>query len=1150
MNSPDFQPSVFLPAPSFSPSRIVVSTLRFLLLRATLIAATIFVGVFITVVIVGQPARNPLQAVKSPFEVSIEKQIERYLQENYLGNATDQEIATIRAQLREAAGLNLPSLPRYMLWTYRALTFDWGPLTVANISSLNYGRRTPAGAKDIVLQYLPNTLLLIATAYLLVFVIGIPLSLYLARHHGSWLEALLAFLWPLSSVPSWVIGVLLVALFAVQLRWLPVGGMFDTHQPEEPIQYILVLGKHMLLPVLALVIGLLAQLVHAWRAYFAVHAGEDYVDLAVAKGLPRNVLDRRYVLRPALPYVITSFALTLVGFWQMSMALEVVLQWPGLGWLYIAKALPNFWGDSMYPGELIVAVGIVVIFAYALGLVVFLLDLAYALADPRIHLLSTTVAGTSYSAVRSGTWSLKGLFQKRPKAGALEPTRPRGPVAVRTPKASALRLWGQNAASFVERLGSAWKEFRRDPGALFGMLIVFGLFVGAGVALTAYPYSRINSLWGGERLSGRAYVPRLAMPAWVSLLTGSSRLSTLVVDENAGSTEVQPSPLSSAWSEKNTVLTFDYPYGEGPSEVYLYLNSVYHEKPPFVSVQWVYPDGRRLELRGTAIPASTSYDFERGISLVQFSAQFPSLAETIRANASASLPVSNMLFGASGSQPNAPLNGRYRLEVKSLLFEAGSDVKSQLVLLGSVYGAAGTDYWRRDLTVPLLWGMPFALLFGILGAGAASLLALLAAAAGAWLGGWADAAVQRLTDVNMILPLLAIGVLAAALWNLDLWIIIALIVLLSAFGAPVKTYRSALLQIKEAPYVEAARAYGTGNSRMITEYLLPRIMPVVIPQLVILVPSFVFLEATLGLFNIRSTYPSWGTVISEALSRGALYGSRFWVLEPISLVLLTGLAFALMGSAMERISNPRLAPRASAEVSRIKAAVSAGFHPARARSRGILSTPGMIALILMCVLASAVFVYRGLSLLGGEPSGIMMPANGSAASGVSVTLTSPAGMLNLPASQSGTQEQATTIAGTAEAGTVPAVSESMTAPGMGEQLPAVSLPATYTLRHGEFPYCIARRLDVDPSELLALSSLGRDASLPAGTVLHIPQTGKPFPGQRSRLLHPTQYTVVAPGLTIAEVACTFGDVDPAAIAEMNGLDLDAALYMGQVLEVP
>jgi peptide/nickel transport system permease protein len=89
-------------------------------------------------------------------------------------------------------------------------------------------------------------------------------------------------------------------------------------------------------------------------------------------------------------------------------------------------------------------------------------------------------------------------------------------------------------------------------------------------------------------------------------------------------------------------------------------------------------------------------------------------------------------------------------------------------------------------------------------------------------------------------------------------------------------------------------------------YLVPRILPVFIPQLITQIPGFIFLEATLGFFNINSNCPSWGRIIYEGLTRGALYGSPFWVLEPIFLLLLTGLALAMLGSALKRILNPRV----------------------------------------------------------------------------------------------------------------------------------------------------------------------------------------------------------------------------------------------------
>jgi len=116
--------------------------------------------------------------------------------------------------------------------------------------------------------------------------------------------------------------------------------------------------------------------------------------------------------------------------------------------------------------------------------------------------------------------------------------------------------------------------------------------------------------------------------------------------------------------------------------------------------------------------------------------------------------------------------------------------------------------------------------------------------------------------------------------------------------------------------------------------------------------------------------------------------------------------------------------------------------------------------------------------------------------------------------------------------------------------PVGSRPATYTLQRGEFPYCIARRFDVDPSELLARNSLttAEAYSLAPGTVLSIPQSGS-FPGNRALAPHPPTYTVLS-GETLYVIACKFGDVSPQTIADANGISVDAPLSAGQTLKIP
>lgn len=120
-------------------------------------------------------------------------------------------------------------------------------------------------------------------------------------------------------------------------------------------------------------------------------------------------------------------------------------------------------------------------------------------------------------------------------------------------------------------------------------------------------------------------------------------------------------------------------------------------------------------------------------------------------------------------------------------------------------------------------------------------------------------------------------------------------------------------------------------------------------------------------------------------------------------------------------------------------------------------------------------------------------------------------------------------------------------------IPSGPKPGTYILKNGEFPYCIARRFNVDPDQLLSASGLtsAQANSLSAGTVLTIPQSGS-FPGDRSWHSHPATFTVgvTYDTNTVYGVACYYGDVDPSAIAQNNNISVDVTLTSGQTLNIP
>ncbi|HSK66746.1 MAG TPA: ABC transporter permease, partial [Anaerolineales bacterium] len=457
-----------------------------------------------------------------------------------------------------------------------------------------------------------------------------------------------------------------------------------------------------------------------------------------------------------------------------------------------------------------------------------------------------------------------------------------------------------------ERIRLFTQQLLQYPSAIFGLVVIKFLLAGSLYAILFLPYEQIGVDFEQDWLSGRNFTPRTAAPAWTNLFSFPPRLSTLILDENSQEANTSTRLLENGWVEKTITFQFDYSYRDAPSDVFLYIDTDYFEKFPFVSFAWITPDGRTIDLKSRAVAGDGNYSMKEGVPTQRLLAENPRWRNWFATDGPYPTPTYKLLFADPNSADPVPLRGTYQFKVTGLLFEEGGDVQPHLVMLGQVYGIAGTDYWRRDLTVPLFWGMPFALLIGFMGTLLTTLVAMLLPAIGVWFGGWVDGLVQRLTEVNMVLPGLAIAVLIYALFFVNIWVILAIVVVLNAMGAPIKTFRSALLQAKEAPYIEMARSYGASDFRIITRYLVPRILPVLIPHLVMQIPTFIFLEATLGFFNIRSYHPSWGKIIYEGLAEGALYGSPYWVLEPIFLLLLTGLAFAMLGSALERILNPRI----------------------------------------------------------------------------------------------------------------------------------------------------------------------------------------------------------------------------------------------------
>ncbi len=154
------------------------------------------------------------------------------------------------------------------------------------------------------------------------------------------------------------------------------GGTFNAWPDAFRFGYIPLLLNHMASPFLGIFLSGLFQGIYAWRTFFLIYASEDYVEMATAKGLPPRMLERRYIVRPLLPTLLTGFALLLTSLWQEVIILEHFFNVAGIGRLFVCAL-------TRYSTPVIVA--LVVTFACLLAISVFLLDIAYSLVDPRVR---------------------------------------------------------------------------------------------------------------------------------------------------------------------------------------------------------------------------------------------------------------------------------------------------------------------------------------------------------------------------------------------------------------------------------------------------------------------------------------------------------------------------------------------------------------------------------------------------------------------------------------------------------------------------------------------------------------------------------------------------------------------------------------------
>ncbi|WP_313022411.1 ABC transporter permease [Mobilicoccus sp.] len=269
-------------------------------------------------------------------------------------NASEEAVARLRADF----GLDQPLLARYLSWVGGLLTGDFG---------VSYLSRMPIGPQ--IADRLGVTAWLVGTAMVVAVLLAVPLGTIAAWRHRHPLGVSLSALSQVGmAIPSFLAGVLLIALFAVRLRWLPAGGW--AAPSADPVAFL----RALVLPALALGLVQAAVLTRYVRSAVLDVLREDYLRTARAKGFPPLAALVRHGLRNASIPVVTVLALQLTTMLIGAVVVERVFVVPGLGSLLL---------DAVGNRDLLVVQNVVMVLVVSVVAVNLLVEVLYALLDPR-----------------------------------------------------------------------------------------------------------------------------------------------------------------------------------------------------------------------------------------------------------------------------------------------------------------------------------------------------------------------------------------------------------------------------------------------------------------------------------------------------------------------------------------------------------------------------------------------------------------------------------------------------------------------------------------------------------------------------------------------------------------------------------------------
>lgn len=270
------------------------------------------------------------------------------------------------AEMRELYGLNIPIWQQFVHYIVSLAHFDLG-----------YSFRENMPVSDLIFSRLPATITLSLTAILFALVVGVLLGIIAARYRGSLLDGLISVFSTIGfATPLFWIGLLLIVLFSINLRWFPVSGITTVGADyANQAYYLLDVSRHLILPALSLSLFFLSMYVRITRSSMLEAFGQDFVRTARAKGLSEWRVIFGHILRNAALPIVTITGLEIGGLLSGSVVVETVFGWPGIGRLAY---------DAVFSRDVNLLLGIFLISSFLVVLMNLVVDLLYVALDPRI----------------------------------------------------------------------------------------------------------------------------------------------------------------------------------------------------------------------------------------------------------------------------------------------------------------------------------------------------------------------------------------------------------------------------------------------------------------------------------------------------------------------------------------------------------------------------------------------------------------------------------------------------------------------------------------------------------------------------------------------------------------------------------------------